>query len=72
MPSPALLSSRSPLHRDAPITIGGASFGGTTISVIAGAHAVGRSLALPADLALVDDGAPTRRAVWREHAAVAR
>ena len=36
------------------------------------AAAVGRSLALPADLALVDDGAPTRRAVWREHAAVAR
>ena len=72
MPSPALLSSRSPLHDGAPITIGGASFGGTAISVIAGARAVGRSLAWPADLALVDASAPTRRAVWRERSAVAR
>jgi 3-deoxy-7-phosphoheptulonate synthase len=40
MPSPALLSRRTPQHDGAPITIGAASFGGRTISVIAGPCAV--------------------------------
>jgi 3-deoxy-7-phosphoheptulonate synthase len=36
------------------------------------ADAVGRALTLPAELALVDGPAHTRRAVWRGRAAVAR
>ena len=40
MPSPALLSRRTPHHDGAPITIGTATFGGRTISVIAGPCAV--------------------------------
>jgi 3-deoxy-7-phosphoheptulonate synthase len=62
MPAPVLLSSRAPHHDGAPITIGAASFGGRTISVIAGPCAVeNRAMILDAARAVRASGATMLR-----------
>ena len=62
MPSPALLSRRAPHHDGAPITIGAASFGGNTITVIAGPCAVeNRTMILEAARAVRASGAAMLR-----------
>jgi 3-deoxy-7-phosphoheptulonate synthase len=62
MPSPVLLSRRAPHHDGAPITIGAASFGGRTISIIAGPCAVeNRAMILDAARAVRASGATMLR-----------
>jgi 3-deoxy-7-phosphoheptulonate synthase len=62
MTSPVLLSRRSPSHDGAPIIIGAASFGGDSISVIAGPCAVeNRAMILDAARAVRASGATMLR-----------